>query len=94
MLDLDRRISFDVEFNRVVIAVAELLVRHMDDTFLWLIHQPESRHDGPHQRTAELANRIAVLGRRLVDEIQSYQRCDQIRRELEHQHIADEDLPF
>jgi hypothetical protein len=94
MLDLDRRISFEVEFNRVAIAVAELLVRHMDDAFLWLIHQNETQRDGPHQRTAELANRIAVLGRRLVDEIQCYQRCDQMRRELEQQEISDDDLPF
>ena len=94
MLDLDRRISFELEFNRVAIAVAELLVRQMDDAFLWLIHQDETRRDGPHQRTAEVANRIVVLCRRLVEEIQCYQRCDQMRRELEHQHIADEDLPF
>jgi hypothetical protein len=94
MLDLDRRTSFELEFNQVAIAVARMLIRQMDDTFLWLIHQHDSGRDRPQQRTAEVANRIVVLCRRLVEEIQRYERWDQIRREQEQKKIADEDLPF
>jgi hypothetical protein len=94
MLPLDRRMSFEVEFNQVAIAVARMLVRQMDDVFLWLIHQDDTQRDGPQQRTAEVANRIVVLCRRLVEEIQRYERWDHIRREEEHKEIAEEDLPF
>jgi 5-methylcytosine-specific restriction endonuclease McrA len=94
MLPLDRRMSFEVEFNRVAIAVARMLVRQMDDTFLWLLHQDDVHSDGPRQRTAEVANRIVVLCRRLVEEIQRYERWDQIRREQQEQEVAEEDLPF
>ena len=94
MLRLDRRMSFEVEFNQVAIAVAQMLVRQMDDTFLWLIHQDDTQCDGPQQRTAEVANRIVVLCRRLVDEIQRYERWNQIRREQEQKEIAEENLPF
>ena len=94
MLSLDRRMSLEVEFNRVAIAVAQMLMRQMDDAFLWLIHQDETQRDVPQQRTAEVANRIVVLCRRLVDEIQRYQRWDQLRREQEQEDIAEEDLPF
>jgi hypothetical protein len=94
MLDLDRRKSFEIEFNQVAVAVARMLVRQMDDTFLWLIHQNDTRRDGPQQRTAEVANRVVVLCRRLVEEIQRYERWDQVRREQEQEETADEDLPF
>ena len=94
MLPLDRRMSIEVEFNQVAIAVARMLVRQMDDTFLWLLHQEDTHSDGPRQRTAEVANRIVVLCRRLVEEIERYERWDQIRREQEEQDVAEEDLPF
>ncbi|MEN8376932.1 MAG: hypothetical protein ABFS34_16010 [Gemmatimonadota bacterium] len=94
MLGLDRRMSFEIEFNQVAIAVAQMLVRHMDDVFLWLIHQDKTQRDGPQQRTAEIANRIVVLCRRLVEELQRYERWNQIRREQEQKDIAEDDLPF
>ena len=94
MLSLDRRMSFEVEFNRVAIAVVQMLVRQMDDTFLWLVHQDQTQRDGPQQRTAEVANRIVVLCRRLVEEIQRYERWDQIRREQDQREIAEQDVPF
>ena len=94
MLSLDRRVSFEVEFNRVAVAVADMLARQMDDTFLWLIHQDEIQRDGPQQRTAEVANRIVVLCRRLVEEIQRYESWDQLRREQQHRQITEDDLPF
>ena len=94
MLSLDRRMSFEVEFNRVAIAVVQMLVRQMDDTFLWLVHQDQAQRDGPQQRTAEVANRIVVLCRRLVEEIQRYERWDQIRREQDQREIAEQDVPF
>ena len=94
MLPLDRRMSFEHEFNQVAIAVARMLVRQMDDTFLWLLHQDDASRDGPRQRTAEIANRIVVLCRRLVEEIERYERWDRIRREQEEHEVAEEDLPF
>jgi hypothetical protein len=94
MLPLDRRLSFEAEFHQVALAVARMLVRQMDDTFLWLLHQDDARNDGPWQRTAELANRIVVLARRLVEEIQRYECWDRLRRDQEEETIAEDDLPF
>ena len=89
MLSLDRRTSFEVEFNRVAIAVAEMLTRQMDDVFLDLVQDAGTDPHDPNHRTAETANRIVVLCRRLADEIRRYEHCDQIRRETE-----DEYTPF
>jgi len=94
MLDLDRRMSFEVELNRVAVAVAQLLARQMDDTVLWLIHEDATPRDGPQQRTAEVANRIVVLCRRLVDDIHRYESWNRIRRDHEQQETTDDDLPF
>ena len=94
MLRLDRRMSFEVEFNQVAIAVAEMLVRQMDDTFLWLIDQDDVQLEGPQHHIAEVANRIVVIYRLLVEEIQRYERWDRIRQEQEQQGFAEEDLPF
>jgi hypothetical protein len=89
MLSLDRRMSFEVEFNQVAIAVADMLARQMDDVFLGLVQDAGTdRHDSNH-RTAEAANRIVVLCRRLADEIRRYQHCDQVRREVD-----EENFPF
>lgn len=94
MLSLDRRMSFEVEFNQVVIAVAKMLVRQMDDTFLWLIDQADVQLEGPQHHTAEVANRIVVLCRRLVEELQRFERWEQIRREQQEPPFDEEDLPF
>jgi hypothetical protein len=94
MLSLDRCMSFEIEFNRVAIAVTQMLAREMDDIFLGLIEQHETQREGPQHHTAEIANRIVVLCRRLVEEIQRYERWDQVRREQEQKEIAEEDLPF
>lgn len=94
MLRLDRRMSFEFDFNQVALAVAKMLRSQMDDNFLWLVQQEETPGDGPHQRTAEVANRIVILCRRLVVEIQLYEHCDQVRREHERNEVADEDWPF
>ena len=90
MLDLDRRMSFDGEFNRVAIAVADMLARQMDDVFLGLVQGAGTDRHDPTHRTAEAANRIVVLCRRLAEEIRRYQRCNQLRREIEE----DEEVPF
>jgi hypothetical protein len=95
MLSLDRSLSFEVEFHQVAIAVARMLARHMDDTFLWLVGQANLDTQSPEHHTAEVANRVVVLCRRLVDEIQHYQRCEQIRREIqEEQGLDQDDRPF
>jgi hypothetical protein len=87
MLSLDRRISFEVEFNRVAIAVAEMLAREMDDVFLGLVEGAGTEPHDPTHRTAEAANRIVVLCRRLAEEVRRYERCDQLRREAEEDHV-------
>jgi len=94
MLSLDRRMSFEVEFNQVAIAVADMLARQMDDIFLGLVEGAGTEPHDPTHRTAEAANRIVVLCRRLVEEIQRYERWDQLRREQEQQEIPEQDLPF
>lgn len=87
MLSLDRRMSFEVEFNRVALAVADMLARQMDDVFLGLVRDAGTDHQDPTRRTAEAANRIVVLCRRLTDEIRRYQHCDQVRREVDEDNI-------
>jgi hypothetical protein len=87
MLSLDRRMSFEVEFNRVAIAVAEMLTRQMDDVFLDLVRDAGTDPHDPSHRTAEAANRIVVLCRRLAGEIRRYEYCDQLRRETEEENI-------
>ena len=87
MLSLDRRMSFEVEFNQVAIAVAEMLAREMDDVFLGLVEGTGTEPHDPTHRTAEAANRIVVLCRRLAEEVRRYERCDQLRREVEEDRI-------
>ena len=87
MLSLDQRLSFEVEFNRVAIAVAEMLARQMDDVFLGLVEGAGTEPHDPTHRTAEAANRIVVLCRRLAEEVRRYERCDQLRREVEEDRI-------
>ena len=87
MLSLDRRMSFEVEFNQVAIAVADMLARQMDDVFLGLVEGAGTEPHDPSHRTAEAANRIVVLSRRLAGEIRRYQRCDQVRRETDEENV-------
>ena len=95
MLPLDRRMSFDTEFNQVAIAVAQMLARKMDDTFLFLIDGLAADDTGPAHRSAETANRIVVLCRRLVDEIHRHEDWERRRREeAEDEETSEEDLPF
>ena len=89
MLSLDRRMSFEVESNQVAIALADLLARQMDDVFLYLVEDAGTDPRDPIHRTAEAANRIVVLCRRLADEIRRYQHCDRVRRAVD-----DENIPF
>jgi len=94
MLSLDRCMSFDVEFHQVAIAVAQMLARKMDDSFLWLVDQANTDTHSPDHKSAEAANRIVVLSRRLVEEIRRYERWEQLRREQEEREIDEEDMPF
>ena len=89
MLSLDRRMSFEVEFNRVAIAVANMLARQMDDLSLALARDAETDPYDPSHRTAQAARRIVVLCHRLADEIRRYQHCDQLRREE-----REDEVPF
>jgi hypothetical protein len=81
--------SFEVEFNQVAIAVADMLARQMDDVFLGLVEGAGTEPHDPSHRTAEAANRIVVLCRRLTEEVRRYERCELLRREVE-----EDNLPF
>jgi hypothetical protein len=95
MLPLDQRDSFDVEFHQVAIAVAQMLARKMDDTFLFLIDGLAADDRGPAHRAAETANRIVVLCRRLVDEIRRHEDWERRRRDEENEEGDEEDdQPF
>ena len=89
MLSLDRRMSFEVEFHRVAIAVTNMLARQMDDRSIELARDAGTDLYHPSQRTAQTASRIVVLCRRLTDEVHRYQHCEQLRREEK-----EEEIPF
>jgi len=84
--------SFELRFNRVAIAVVEMLDREMTEAFLSLIEPGGREPSRLTQRSAETANRIIVLCRRLVEEIRHFEHCDQARREEETE--KEEHLPF
>ncbi len=90
----DHAQAFDDRFHHLVVAVADLLVLEMDDVFLTLLH--DAPPHSPQQRTAEVAHRIVVLCRRLVDEIRRYERWDRLRREEEEEQQEElhHDIPF
>ena len=76
---------FELRFNRVAIAVVEMLDREMTEAFLSLIEPGGREPSRLTQHSAETANRIIVLCRRLVEEIHRFERCDHARREEEEQ---------
>ena len=89
MLSLSRRMSFDVEFSRVAVAVADMLQRQMDDAAFDIGRDATSDPQDPDNLTAKSASRIAVLCRWLVEEIRFYEHCDRLRRDTE-----DSEMPF
>lgn len=81
----------EVAFGRVVISALELLVQEMDEVLVECSLEAETHRTAPAQRTAETANCIGVLGRRLIREIQHYERYDAMRRQRENE---DDGMPF
>jgi hypothetical protein len=81
----------EVAFGHVVISALELLVRDMDGVLVERSLEAETHRTSPAQRTAETANCIGVLSRRLIREIQQYERYDAIRRQRENE---DDGMPF
>jgi hypothetical protein len=74
----------EIVMGRVAIAVAEMLARDFDEICLEYLGADTHPHD-PRQKTAEVANRIVILCRRLVEEIQRYERYAWLRQEAEEE---------
>lgn len=86
----------EILLGRVAIAVANLLERTFDEILLDRMDHVASDHCCPYQKTAEAANRIVLLSRRLTDEIQRYDRYDRMCSEAEEDQEEEEadPLPF
>jgi hypothetical protein len=82
----------EIAFGRVVIAALELLIQEMDEVVVERSLEAETHRITPAHRTAETANCIGVLGRRLIREIQQYERSEAMRRQRENEE--EEDMPF
>lgn len=74
---------YEILFGRLGVAVANILARTFDEIFLERMDHAASDHCCPYQRSAEVANRIVVLCRRLTEEIRRYERYDKLCREAE-----------
>jgi hypothetical protein len=81
----------EIAFGRLIIAAVELLTQQMDEVVVERSLEAETHRTTPAQRTAETANCIGVLSRRLIREIQQYERYDAMRRERENE---EGDMPF
>lgn len=93
MQTLDSTQAFEDRFHDLVRAVADLLAMEMDEIFLTLVH--DAPPHGPQRRTAEAANRLVVLCRRLCAALRRYDYWEQQRRQEEdHEEQYREDLPF
>ena len=71
---------FQDQLNCVMLAVADLMARAMDQEFQYLVHQVGTDRLSV-KNAAEAANRIVVLCRRLVDDVRRYERYERWRRE-------------
>jgi hypothetical protein len=94
MQTIDHAQAFEDRFHHLVVAVADLLALEMDEIFLTLVH--DAPPHGPQHRTAEAANRIVVLCRRLGEAIRRYEHWEILRRQEEEEQLRDaaEDVPF
>ncbi len=63
-----------IELGRVAIQILDLLARDMDEIFQDALHLSGTDRHSPLRRRAAVTNRIVVLCRRLVDQIQRYER--------------------
>jgi hypothetical protein len=65
----------EVALGRLATGVARLLERHMDAIFQDLLRDAWHLPGSPIFRHAQQANRIVVLCRNLVEEIEAYEVC-------------------
>jgi hypothetical protein len=81
----------EIVVGRVATAAVEMLLRDMDEVFLEYLGADIDPRD-PRQKAAEVANRIVVLSRRLIDEIRRYERyawlCKEVEEEEEENRIS------
>ena len=86
----------EILLGRMAIAVANLLERTFDEILLDRMDHTASDHRCPYQRSAEVANRIVLLCRRLTEEIRHYDRYVRMCREAEEDQEAEkgDPLPF
>ncbi len=80
----------EILFGHVEIAVANIVARDFDEIFLERMDHAASDHCCPYQRSAEVANRIFVLCRRLTEEICRYERYDKLCRQAEEDQAGEE----
>jgi hypothetical protein len=71
---------FQDQLNRVMVAVADLMARAMDQEFQYLVHQVGIERFSV-KNAAEAANCIVVLCGRIIEDLRRYERYDRWRRE-------------
>ena len=82
----------EIAFGRVVVAAVEPLVQEMNE-LLVQYHDPDLDPSFHFSETsAGIANRISVLGTRLIHQIRQYEQAENLRRQIELEHP--QDLPF
>jgi hypothetical protein len=74
----------EIVAGRVAAAAVEMLAREIDDVCLDSLGAGVDPRD-PRQKAAEVANRIVVLSRRLIVEIQRYERYAWLCWEIENE---------
>ena len=78
---------FQDQLNHVVVAVADLMARAMDQELQYLVHQVGIERLYV-KKAAETAHRIVVLCAHLVDDIRRYERYEHCRRREEAETLA------
>ena len=80
----------EVALGRLAVAVSRLLEREMDGIFRTLLRDAWHGPDSPIFPMAQLANRIVVLCRNLVEDIEAYE----LASAWEPDDEGHNDLPF
>jgi hypothetical protein len=80
----------EVALGRLTVAAARLLEREMDGVFHALLRNAWHGPDSPIFPMAQLANRIVVMCRNLVEDIEAYEVAAAWESDTDTSH----DLPF
>ena len=82
----------EIAFGRVVVAAVELLVQEMNELLVQYHHPSLDPPLDFSETSAEIANRVSVLGQRLIHQIGQYEQTENLRRQMEMEQPRD--LPF